>query len=255
MTVTETPPPPPQPVANAAAQTIDAVKVYGQGETAVRAIDGITVAFEHRRFTAIMGPSGSGKSTLMHCVAGLDTLTSGQVLIGDTQLGQLNDKQLTVLRRDTVGFVFQAYNLVPTLSAKENITLPMDLAGREPNWDFVNNVIDTVRLRDRLSHRPSELSGGQQQRVAVARALASQPQIVFADEPTGNLDSRSGLEILTFMRKAVDDLDQTIVMVTHDPNAASYADRVIFLNDGHIVDEMPDPTAASVLDRMKRFGD
>jgi putative ABC transport system ATP-binding protein len=202
-----------------------------------------------------MGPSGSGKSTLMHCVAGLDTLTSGQVLIGDTQLGQLNDKQLTVLRRDTVGFVFQAYNLVPTLSAKENITLPMDLAGREPNWDFVNNVIDTVRLRDRLSHRPSELSGGQQQRVAVARALASQPQIVFADEPTGNLDSRSGLEILTFMRKAVDDLDQTIVMVTHDPNAASYADRVIFLNDGRIVDEMPDPTAASVLDRMKRFGD
>jgi len=255
VTVTETPPPPPQPVANAAAQTIDAVKVYGQGETAVRAIDGITVAFEHRRFTAIMGPSGSGKSTLMHCVAGLDTLTSGQVLIGDTQLGQLNDKQLTVLRRDTVGFVFQAYNLVPTLSAKENITLPMDLAGREPNWDFVNNVIDTVRLRDRLSHRPSELSGGQQQRVAVARALASQPQIVFADEPTGNLDSRSGLEILTFMRKAVDDLDQTIVMVTHDPNAASYADRVVFLNDGHIVDEMPDPTAASVLDRMKRFGD
>ncbi len=256
MTVTETPPPPPpQPVAGAAAQTINAVKIYGQGETAVTAINGITVAFEHQRFTAIMGPSGSGKSTLMHCIAGLDKLTSGQVFIGDVELGRLNDKQLTVLRRDTVGFVFQAYNLVPTLTAKENITLPMDLAGREPNWDFVNQVIDTVSLRDRLAHRPSELSGGQQQRVAVARALASQPQIVFADEPTGNLDSRSGLEILTFMRKAVDELEQTIVMVTHDPNAASFADRVIFLNDGCVVDEMRDPTAESVLDRMKRFGD
>jgi putative ABC transport system ATP-binding protein len=256
VTVTETPPPPPpQPVAGAAAQTINAVKIYGQGETAVTAINGITVAFEHQRFTAIMGPSGSGKSTLMHCIAGLDKLTSGQVFIGDVELGRLNDKQLTVLRRDTVGFVFQAYNLVPTLTAKENITLPMDLAGREPNWDFVNQVIDTVSLRDRLAHRPSELSGGQQQRVAVARALASQPQIVFADEPTGNLDSRSGLEILTFMRKAVDELEQTIVMVTHDPNAASFADRVIFLNDGCVVDEMRDPTAESVLDRMKRFGD
>jgi putative ABC transport system ATP-binding protein len=256
VTVTETPPPPPpQPVAGAAAQTINAVKIYGQGETAVRAINGITIAFEHQRFTAIMGPSGSGKSTLMHCVAGLDTLTSGQVFIGDVELGQLNDKQLTVLRRDTVGFVFQAYNLVPTLTAKENITLPMDLAGREPNWDFVNQVIDTVSLRDRLAHRPSELSGGQQQRVAVARALASQPQIVFADEPTGNLDSRSGLEILSFMRRAVDELEQTIVMVTHDPSAASFADRVIFLNDGCVVDEMQDPTAESVLDRMKRFGD
>jgi putative ABC transport system ATP-binding protein len=256
VTVTETtPPPPPQPVANSAAQTINAVKVYGQGETAVRALDGITVAFEHRRFTAIMGPSGSGKSTLMHCVAGLDKLTAGQVFIGDTELGQLSDKQLTILRRDTVGFVFQAYNLVPTLTAKENITLPMDLAGREPNWDFVDNVIDTVRLRDRLRHRPSELSGGQQQRVAVARALASEPQIVFADEPTGNLDSRSGLEILSFMRKAVDDLEQTIVMVTHDPNAASFADRVIFLGDGRIVDEMADPTGERVLDRMKRFGE
>jgi putative ABC transport system ATP-binding protein len=256
VTVTETPPPPPpQPIGNAAAQTINAVKIYGQGETEIRALDGITVAFEHRRFTAIMGPSGSGKSTLMHCVAGLDKLTAGQVFIGDTELGSLNDKQLTILRRDTVGFVFQAYNLVPTLSAKENITLPMDLAGREPNWDFVNQVIDTVSLRDRLRHRPSELSGGQQQRVAVARALASQPQIVFADEPTGNLDSRSGLEILSFMRKAVDELEQTIVMVTHDPNAASFADRVVFLADGRIVDEMADPTAERVLDRMKRFGD
>jgi len=256
VTVTETsPPPPPQPVANSAAQTINAAKVYGMGETAVRALDGITVAFEHRRFTAIMGPSGSGKSTLMHCVAGLDKLTAGQVFIGDTELGQLNDKQLTILRRDTVGFVFQAYNLVPTLTAKENITLPMDLAGREPNWDFVNQVIDTVRLRDRLRHRPSELSGGQQQRVAVARALASEPQIVFADEPTGNLDSRSGLEILSFMRNAVDELSQTIVMVTHDPNAAGFADRVVFLADGRIVDEISDPTSERVLDRMKRFGE
>jgi putative ABC transport system ATP-binding protein len=254
VTVTETPPPPPaQPVQNAAAQTIDAVKIYGQGDTTVRALDGISVAFERRRFTAIMGRSGSGKSTLMHCSAGLDTLTSGRVFIGDVELGTLSEKQLTILRRDTVGFVFQAYNLVPTLNAKENITLPMDLAGSHPDWDFVNNVIDTVNLRDRLSHRPSELSGGQQQRVAVARALASKPQIVFADEPTGNLDSRSGLEILEFMRKAVDDLDQTIVMVTHDPGAAGYADRVVFLADGRIVDEMLDPTAALVLDRMKRL--
>jgi putative ABC transport system ATP-binding protein len=256
VTLTETPPPPPpQPVAGAAAQTVAATKVYGQGDTSVVAIDRITVAFEHQRFTAIMGPSGSGKSTLMHCVAGLDTLTSGQVFIGETELGTLSEKQLTILRRDTVGFVFQAYNLVPTLTAKENITLPMDLASREPDWDFVNSVIDTVRLRDRLTHRPSELSGGQQQRVAVARALASRPKIVFADEPTGNLDSKSGLEILTFMRKAVDDLHQTIVMVTHDPNAASYADRVVFLDDGHIVDEMADPTADRILDRMKRFGE
>jgi putative ABC transport system ATP-binding protein len=255
VTATETPFPPAPQTAEAAARTIEATKVYGYGETAVRAIDGITVAFERSRFTAIMGPSGSGKSTLMHCVAGLDKLTSGEVFIGDVQLGTLSEKQLTILRRDMVGFVFQAYNLVPTLTAKENITLPMDLASRTPDWDFVNQVIDTVRLRDRLTHRPSELSGGQQQRVAVARALASRPQIVFADEPTGNLDSRSGLEILTFMRDAVDQLDQTIVMVTHDPNAASFADRVIFLNDGRIVDEMSDPTADLVLDRMKRFGD
>jgi putative ABC transport system ATP-binding protein len=256
VTLTDTPPPPPaQPIAGAAAQTIAASKVYGRGDTEVRALDGITVSFEPRRFTAIMGPSGSGKSTLMHCVAGLDTVTSGQVFIGDVELGSLSEKQLTILRRDTVGFVFQAYNLVPTLTAKENITLPMDLAGREPDWNFVNSVIDTVKLADRLKHRPSELSGGQQQRVAVARALASRPDIVFADEPTGNLDSRAGLEILTFMRKAVDDLGQTIVMVTHDPNAASYADRVVFLNDGHIVDELLDPTADLVLDRMRRFGE
>jgi putative ABC transport system ATP-binding protein len=247
--------PPPVPPPPPAARTIDAVKVYGQGDTAVRALDGITVDFETSRFTAIMGPSGSGKSTLMHCVAGLDTLTSGQVFIGATELGTLSEKELTVLRRDTVGFVFQAFNLVPTLTAAENITLPTDLAGRKPHREFVDLVIDTLELRDRLHHRPSELSGGQQQRVAVARALASRPQIVFADEPTGNLDSRSGGEVLSFMRAAVDDLDQTIVMVTHDPKAAGYADRVVFLADGRTVDEMLDPTAERVLDRLKRFGD
>jgi putative ABC transport system ATP-binding protein len=253
-TETTTPSPPPSS-APPAARTVEAVKVYGQGDTAVRAVDGITVDFESGRFTAIMGPSGSGKSTLMHCVAGLDTLTSGQVFIGDTELGQLSEKELTVLRRDTIGFVFQAFNLVPTLTAVENITLPTDLAGRKPDQRFVDQVIDTLQLRDRLSHRPSELSGGQQQRVAVARALASKPNIVFADEPTGNLDSRSGGEVLSFMRAAVDDLGQTIVMVTHDPKAAGYADRVVFLADGRIVDEMGDPTAERVLDRLKQFGD
>jgi putative ABC transport system ATP-binding protein len=256
VTVTDaaTPPAPP-PAGGAAARAVDAVKVYGQGETEVRALDGITVDFERNGFTAIMGPSGSGKSTLMHCVAGLDTLTSGQVFIGDVELGRLSEKELTQLRRDTVGFVFQAFNLVPTLTAAENITLPMDLAGRKPDTVWYDTVIDTVDLRDRLGHRPSELSGGQQQRVAVARALASRPQIIFADEPTGNLDSRSGFEILSFMRKAVDDFDQTIVMVTHDATAAGYADRVVFLADGRIVDEMRDPTAEAVLDQIKRLGD
>jgi putative ABC transport system ATP-binding protein len=248
-------PPPPPGVSGAAARAIDAVKVYGQGETEVRALDGITVAFDRNRFTAIMGPSGSGKSTLMHCIAGLDTLTSGQVFIGDVELGRLSEKELTQLRRDTVGFVFQAFNLVPTLTAAENITLPMDLAGRKPDRAWYDTVIDTVDLRDRLGHRPSELSGGQQQRVAVARALASRPQIIFADEPTGNLDSRSGSEILTFMRRAVDDFGQTIVMVTHDATAAGFADRVVFLADGRIVDEMHDPTAEAVLDRIKRYGE
>jgi putative ABC transport system ATP-binding protein len=201
-----------------------------------------------------MGPSGSGKSTLMHCLAGLDALTSGRVLIGDTDLAQLDDKKLTDLRREKVGFIFQAYNLIPTLSALENITLPMDLGGVKPNQEWLDTVIDKMNLRNRLSHRPSELSGGQQQRVAVARALASRPQIIFADEPTGNLDSKTGAEILAFMKHAVTDLHQTIVMVTHDPVAAAYADRVIFLADGKVVDEINDPTAELVLDRMKRLG-
>ena len=258
MTVTETnvpPPPPPPGSGDSAARAVAASKVYGAGDTEVRALDSISVDFERSRFTAIMGPSGSGKSTLMHCVAGLDTLTSGQVFIGSTDLSRLSEKELTLLRRDQIGFVFQAFNLVPTLTAAENITLPMDLAGTKPDPGWFDTVIDTVNLRDRLSHRPSELSGGQQQRVAVARALASKPQIIFADEPTGNLDSRSGTEVLDFMRRAVDEFGQTIVMVTHDPNAAGHADRIVFLADGKIVDEMRDPTAKSVLDRMSRFGD
>jgi putative ABC transport system ATP-binding protein len=238
-----------------AAQAIDAVKVYGSGETQVRALDGVSVGFGDGQFTAIMGPSGSGKSTLMHCVAGLDSLTSGQVLIGDVDLSTLNDRDLTKLRRDRVGFVFQAFNLIPTLTAIENITLPVSLAGKKPDQEWVDSVVATVGLADRLNHRPSELSGGQQQRVAVARALASRPAIIFADEPTGNLDSRAGAEILAFMRRAVDDLGQTIVMVTHDPLAASYADRILFLADGRIVDEMSDPQAEQVIDRMKRFGE
>jgi putative ABC transport system ATP-binding protein len=238
-----------------AAGSVDAVKIYGEGDSAVRALDGVTVAFEAGKFTAIMGPSGSGKSTLMHCLAGLDSLTSGAVYIGDTYLASLNDKALTTLRRTAVGFIFQAYNLVPTLNAHENITLPLLLGGKDGDQQWINQVIDTVGLRDRLKHRPSELSGGQQQRVAVARALATRPTIIFADEPTGNLDSRAGAEILDFMRKAVKELSQTIVMVTHDPNAASYADRVVFLADGQIVDEMLEPTADRVLDRMKKFGD
>jgi putative ABC transport system ATP-binding protein len=239
----------------AVARAVDAVKVYGSGDTEVRALDGVSVSLPGGHFTAIMGPSGSGKSTLMHCVAGLDSLTSGQVFIGDVDLSKLSDKELTLLRREQVGFVFQAFNLIPTLSAIENITLPMALAGRDPDQAWLDTVVDTVGLRDRLSHRPSELSGGQQQRVAVARALASRPTIIFADEPTGNLDSRSGSEILTFMRDAVRNLGQTIVMVTHDPVAAGYADTAVFLNDGRIVDTMADPTAEKVLDRLKELGD
>ncbi len=231
------------------------MKVYGSGDTEVRALDDVTVGFEAGRFTAIMGPSGSGKSTLMHCVAGLDSLTSGRVFIGDTDLATLNDKALTRVRRDKVGFVFQSFNLIPTLDAIENITLPMDLAGRKPEARWVDQVVATVGLGDRLKHRPSELSGGQQQRVAVARALAAQPAIIFADEPTGNLDSRAGAEILTFMKNAVDDLGQTIVMVTHYPVAAAYADRVVFLVDGRIVMELGDPSAEQLLDQMKALGD
>jgi putative ABC transport system ATP-binding protein len=257
MTVTDSAASPPPAAAgpDSAARAVHASKIYGAGDTEVRALDDITVEFERSRFTAIMGPSGSGKSTLMHCAAGLDTLSSGQVFIGDTDLSQLSEKNLTLLRRDQIGFVFQAFNLVPTLTASENITLPMDLAGGKPDPAWFDQVIDTVNLRDRLSNRPSELSGGQQQRVAVARALASKPQIIFADEPTGNLDSRSGTEVLDFMRRAVDEFGQTIVMVTHDPNAAGHADRIVFLADGRIVDEMADPTADKVLDRMKRFGE
>lgn len=238
----------------AAASAINASKIYGKDDSEVRALDDVTVDFALGAFTAIMGPSGSGKSTLMHCLAGLDSLTSGRVMIGDTNLAQLDDKKLTTLRREKVGFIFQAYNLIPTLTALENITLPMDLGGVEPDQVWLDKVIDTMNLRNRLDHRPSELSGGQQQRVAVARALASRPQIIFADEPTGNLDSKTGAEILAFMKHAVTDLHQTIVMVTHDPGAAAYADRVVFLADGKVVDEIDHPTAEKILDCMKRLG-
>jgi putative ABC transport system ATP-binding protein len=238
-----------------AARTVDAVKVYGKGQTEVRALDGVTVEFAAGRFTAIMGPSGSGKSTLLHCVAGLDTLTSGQAFIGNADLSTLNDHQLTTMRRDHVGFVFQSFNLVPTITAAENIALPLLLAGRQGDQAWIAKVIETTGIGDRLRHRPDEMSGGQQQRVAVARALASRPEIIFADEPTGNLDSRAGAEVLTFMRRAVDEMGQTIVMVTHDPIAAAYADRIVFLADGRIVDEMHQPTADRVLERMKRFGE
>ncbi len=240
---------------NAAARTMGATKIYGGGDTTVRALDDVTVGFEAGRFTAIMGPSGSGKSTLLHCTAGLDTLTAGKAYIGDADLSTLNDTELTVLRRERLGFVFQAYNLVPTLTAEENITLPLALAGRKGDKAWITEVAATLGLAKRLRHRPSEMSGGEQQRVAVARALASRPQLIFADEPTGNLDSKAGGDVLGFMRQAVDDLDQTIVMVTHDPGAASRADRIVFLADGRVVDEMLEPTAERVLDRMKRFGD
>jgi putative ABC transport system ATP-binding protein len=237
----------------AAARSLELRKVYGEGDTRVVAVDDITVSFPRGQFTAIMGPSGSGKSTLMHVMAGLDTSTGGRTWIGDTELGELDDNALTRLRRDQVGFIFQAFNLVPTLTALENIKLPLDIAGRKPDQAWLEQVIDTVALRDRLDHRPAELSGGQQQRVACARALASRPEIIFADEPTGNLDSRAGADLLAFLRKSVHSLGQTIVMVSHDPVAASYADRVLFLADGRIVDEMDQPTAARVLERMAAF--
>jgi putative ABC transport system ATP-binding protein len=237
-----------------AARAVDAVKVYGSGDAEVRALDGVSVELPQGHFTAVMGPSGSGKSTLLHCMAGLDDLTAGKVFIGDVDLTTLSEKRLTGLRREKVGFIFQSYNLVPTLTAAENITLPLDIAGRKPDEAWFDTVVDTVGLRNRLSHRPTELSGGQQQRVAAARALASRPEIVFADEPTGNLDSRAGAELLEFLRSAVRDFGQTIVMVTHDPTAAGYADRVVFLADGTVVDEMQGPTAERVLDRMKSLG-
>jgi putative ABC transport system ATP-binding protein len=237
-----------------AARAVDAYKIYGEGDAEVRALNGVSVEFTRSRYTAIMGPSGSGKSTLLHCLAGLDTLTRGQVFLGDDEISAMSERELTKLRRDKIGFVFQAYNLVPTLNAHENITLPMDLAGHKPDQEWLDKVIDTVNIRNRLKHRPSELSGGQQQRVAVARALASRPEIIFADEPTGNLDSTASAEMLGFMCSAVKDLGQTIVMVTHDPGAASYADRVVFLADGKIMGEILDPTADAVLDRMKQLG-
>ena len=234
----------------AAARTIGATKIYGDGDAAVRALDDVSVDLPAGRFTAVMGPSGSGKSTLMHCIAGLDDLTTGQVFVGDVELGTLSDKELTRLRRTNVGFVFQAFNLIPTLTALENITLPASLGGRAVDSAWLDRVIDTVGLRDRLHHKPSELSGGQNQRVAVARALAARPAIVFADEPTGNLDTRSGAEVLGFLRWAVDELDQTVVMVTHDPAAAAYADRVIFLTDGRVVGSLDEPRADQILDRI-----
>jgi putative ABC transport system ATP-binding protein len=236
-----------------AARVEGLTKVYGTGGAEVRALDGVTLDIYSQQFTAVMGPSGSGKSTLMHCFAALDTATSGTVRIGDTDLSQQKDKQLTRLRRDRIGFVFQSFNLVPTLTAEENILLPMSIAGRKPDQEWYDTVIEAVALRDRLRHRPNELSGGQQQRVAVARALVSKPAIVFADEPTGNLDSRSGAEVLTLLQRSVDDFGQTVVMVTHDPTAAGYTDRVVFLADGRVVEEMHDPTAERVLDRMTLF--
>lgn len=239
----------------AAASARQAVRTYHTGSSDVRALDGVSVDFEQGAFSAIMGPSGSGKSTLMHCLAGLDTLTSGSVTIGGTDLGELSEKQLTRLRRDRIGFVFQAFNLIPTLTVAENISLPASLAGTRPDQEWLDTVIATVGLGDRLQHRPDELSGGQRQRVAVARALATKPSVVFADEPTGNLDSRSGAEILRFMQDAVRAMGQTIVMVTHDPIAASYADRAVFLVDGRIVSELDQPTAQSVLEQMKTMGD
>lgn len=238
-----------------AARVAGATKIYGEGDAAVTALDDLTVGFERGRFTAIMGASGSGKSTLLHCVAGLDDLSGGSAFIGDVNLGDLSEKDLTLLRRKKVGFVFQAFNLIPTLDAAENITLPIDIAGDEPDQEWFDKVVGTIGLTDRLSHRPSELSGGQQQRVAAARALVSRPEIVFADEPSGNLDSKSGAELLGFMRSAVDDFGQTIVMVTHDPNAAAYADRIVFLTDGRLAGELLDPTADKVFEYLKSMGD
>ena len=250
---------PPAPITSAlndtaAARAIAAVKVYGRGETSVRALDSIDASFTAGQFSAIMGPSGSGKSTLMHCLAGLDRLTSGEVFIGDVNLGTLDDRELTALRRDRVGFIFQTFNLVPTLNALENLTLPLDLAGKKVDPAWLDSVVDTLAIRDRLKHKPLELSGGQQQRVAVGRALVTRPAIIFGDEPTGNLDSRSSADVMKLLRNAVSSLGQTVVIVTHDPFAASYADRVVFLGDGRIVDELSDPTSQQIIDHMKRDG-
>ncbi len=245
---------PATPWPEAAARAQDAVKVYGRGDTAVRALDGVDVEFWSGQFSAIMGPSGSGKSTLMHCLAGLDRLTSGQVFIGEVDLGSLDDRQLTTLRRDRVGFIFQTFNLVPTLDALENLTLPLALAGRKPDRAWLDSIVSTLGIGDRLKHKPLELSGGQQQRVAVGRALVTQPQIIFGDEPTGNLDSKASADVMKLLRNAVDNLRQTVVIVTHDPVAAGFADRVVFLEDGRIVDEMRDPTSERIIDHMRVAG-
>jgi putative ABC transport system ATP-binding protein len=240
--------------AGPAARAIDLTKTYGSGDTAVRALAGVNVGFERGRFTAVMGPSGSGKSTLMHCMAGLDAPTAGQAFIGDVELGPLDDSSLTELRRDRVGFVFQAFNLVPTLTAAENITLPADLAGHAVDSTWFDQLVSQLGIADRLAHRPGELSGGQQQRIACARALITRPELIFADEPTGNLDSNASTGVLAFLRQAVDEHGQSIVMVTHDPQAAAYADRVVFLADGAVVGELPSPSAGAVLEQMKRLG-
>ena len=237
----------------AAVRAVDVRKSYGQGETAVLALAGVSLDVAQGQMTAVMGPSGSGKSTLMHCLAGLDTVDSGSITLGDTEVVGLDDKQLTAMRRDRVGFVFQQFNLLPTLTAAENITLPLDIAGKKPDPAWFDQVVQAVGLADRLAHRPAELSGGQQQRVACARALVSRPDVVFADEPTGNLDSRSGAEVLSFLQRSAREFGQTIVIVTHDPIAAGYADRAVFLADGLMVDSMDAPTSQKVLDRMKRF--
>jgi putative ABC transport system ATP-binding protein len=241
-------------LAASVARIIDGVKVYGRGETAVRALDDVTADFAAGEFAAIMGPSGSGKSTLLHCLAGLDRLSSGRVLIGETDLSSLSDRAMTLLRRERIGFVFQAFNLIPTLTAGENIVLPLTLGGRKPDPSWVQELTRSLRIDGRLGHRPSELSGGQQQRVATARALITRPALLFADEPTGNLDSRSATELLTQIRQAVDEYQQSVVMVTHDPRAAAYADRVLFLADGRLVRELPGPTVDLVLDAIRELG-
>lgn len=252
LTNTSVPTPPAPPVI--AARAIHVTKTYGSGEAQINALDDVSVDFAGGEFTAIMGPSGSGKSTLLHCVAGLDRASGGEIWLGENDITRISEKKLTLVRRERIGFIFQSFNLLPTLNAKENMELPLRLAKRKPEKGWFNKVVDTLGIENRLTHKPSELSGGQQQRVAVGRALVSQPEIIFADEPTGNLDSKAGGEVLKFMRDAVDQHHQTIVMVTHDPVAASYADRIIFLSDGKIVDEMREPTAALVLDRLKSLG-
>jgi len=252
--MTQPPGPAAPPAVDAtAARAVELVKIYGKGDASVRALDGVTIEFPKARFTAIMGPSGSGKSTLMHCVAGLDAVTSGQVFIGHDELGTLNDAGLTRMRRDRVGFVFQAFNLVPTLTARENITLPSAIAGRDVDDEWFDFLVEQLALRDRLAHRPAELSGGQQQRVACARALMARPDLIFADEPTGNLDSAAATEMLTFMRRSVTEFGQTIVLVTHDPRGAAYADRVVFLGDGRVVGELLSPTADSVVEYTRQL--